>query len=289
MASDGLAVSSETAAIVALLRAGARRSVVYADLLEERGSALEILEEEHGLLASQLLDEAAADVARWSAQGIRTLTLLDADYPENLRMVYDRPPLLFVVGRLGPCDDHSVAVIGSRRASPAGLDRARAITEHLVDARYTIVSGLATGIDTTAHQTALERGGRTIAVIGTGLEHVYPPHNLALQQRIGAEGVVVSQFWPASGPARQNFPLRNAVMSGLALATIIVEATHTSGARTQARAALAHGRPVLLAGALVDQPWARELAARPGVHVIRSLVGLTDILGRLCSTDVLVT
>jgi len=110
-----------------------------------------------------------------------------------------------------------------------------------------------------------------IAVIGTGLRHAYPPRNASLQRRIAAKGAVISQFWPNTPPSRQNFPHRNVVMSGLALATIVVEATHTSGARSQARAALAHGRPVLLVAKLLDQRWAGELAARPGVYVIRSL------------------
>ena len=115
----------------------------------------------------------------------------------------------------------------------------------------------------------------------------YPPQNAELQRQIAVDGVVVSQFWPDAGPVASNFPLRNALMSGLALANIVVEATRMSGARTQARAALAHGRPVLLLSPLLDQDWARELAARPGVHVFRSLSELDDV-GRLISTDALV-
>jgi DNA processing protein len=168
------------------------------------------------------------------------------------------------------------------------LDRARSITRHLLDAGYTIVSGLAAGIDSVAHETALQRRGRTVAVIGTGLQHAYPPQNTKLQERIAAEGAVISQFWPETRPARQNFPLRNAVMSGLAIATVVVEATHKSGARTQVRAALAHGRPVLLAADLLDQTWAREVAARPGIYVIRSLSELDEVLARLSVSATLV-
>jgi DNA processing protein len=127
-----------------------------------------------------------------------------------------------------------------------------------------------------------------VAVVGTGLQHAYPPQNATLQERIAAECAVVSSFWPETGPVRRNFPLRNAVMSGLSLATIIVEATQTSGARTQARAALAHGRPVLLAAKLLEQPWAQDLAARPGVHVVQSLHELEEALAALSSTDALV-
>lgn len=288
MKSDLGADLAETAALVAFLRAGGQLPPYCADRLEEAGSARSILEQEQGLLAQEFLLEAAADIQRWTERGIRPVTVLDVDYPQNLRGVYDRPPLLFVQGKLCSADTRSVAVIGSRRASSAGRVRARAITECLIEARYTVVSGLAAGIDTVAHETALDSGARTIAVVGTGLDHAYPPQNAALQQRIAAHGAVVSQFLPEAGPSRQSFPLRNAVMSGLTLATIVVEATHTSGARTQIRAALAHGRPVLLAAALTDQAWAREIAARPGVEVIRSPGELRDVMERISSTDALV-
>lgn len=288
MKSDSRADVAETAALVAFLRATGQPPPNCADRLEEAASARAILEDEHGLLAPQLLQEAATDIQRWDERGIRLITLLDADYPQNLRAVYDRPPLLFVRGNLHSGDTRSVAVIGSRRASSAGRDRACAITECLIEARYTVVSGLAAGIDTVAHETALSRGARTIAVVGTGLDHAYPPQNAALQQRVALRGAVVSQFWPEAGPSRQSFPVRNAVMSGLTLATFVVEATRTSGARTQIRAALAHGRPVLLAPALMDQAWAREVATRPGVEVIRSPAELRDVMERISSTDTLV-
>jgi DNA processing protein len=278
----------EAVALVALLRSRKRPAELYADLVEETGGARQILEEEHGLLAPQLLDAADREVAQWATEGFRLVTLLDPDYPENLRAVHDRPPLLFLQGRIEPRDRRSVAVIGSRRASPAGLARAKAIAEDLVASGYTIASGLAAGVDTTAHLAALAGGGRTMAVVGTGLRHAYPPRNAPLQRTIAAEGAVISQFWPDTPPSRQNFPQRNVVMSGITLATIVVEATRTSGARTQVRAALAHARPVLIAGALLDEQWAKDLAARPGVYVIRSLQELGDVIARLSATDGLV-
>jgi len=161
-------------------------------------------------------------------------------------------------------------VIGSRSASPAGLERARAVVEHLVARSYAVVSGLAAGIDSAAHTTALDCGGRTIAVIGTGIQRCYPPANAELQRRIAAEGAVISQLLPDEGPTRGHFPKRNAVMSGIALATVVVEAGMTSGARTQVRFARAQGRPVFLAEALLEQRWARELAEQSGVHAFDS-------------------
>jgi DNA processing protein len=282
-----VAVLSESAALVALLRGAKRPWQQYSDVVEAAGSAHAVLHQERGLLADDELASAERDLGRWRAKGIHTLTVVDSDYPENLRGVHDRPPLIFVAGRLEPGDARSVAVVGARAASDRGRVAARRIAEHLVDAGYTVVSGLAEGIDTAAHTGALERDERTVAVIGTGLERFYPPQNESLQRTIATRGAVVSQFWPDAPPSRRSFPMRNAVMSGLTLASVIVEAAHTSGSRMQARLALAQGRPVLLVHSLLSQPWARELAARPGTHVVRTPGEITSIVERLTSASAL--
>lgn len=288
---------AETTALVVLLRIGGRPWSEYAGLVEERGSAVTALEEEiHGHQGSlfvqpehleELIASAAAEIASWQARGIALLTVLDPGYPENLRGVHDRPPLVFVAGALQPHDARSIAVIGARAASSGGLDAARELAAHLVAHGYTVVSGLAAGIDTAAHTAALDRKGRTIAVIGTGLGRAYPPQNASLQRRIAGTGAVISQFWPGAPPSRRSFPMRNAVMSGMALGTVVVEASERSGARTQARLALAHGRPVFLLRSLLAQPWARECAARGGTHVIGSPAELTTVVERLTSAGVL--
>ena len=162
------------------------------------------------------------------------------------RTVHDRPPLLFVAGRLTTADERSVAVIGARRASDEGRAVAAEFAAELTAAGWVVVSGLAAGIDTAAHRAALEHGGRTLAVIGTGLQHSYPPENAELQRTIAQRGAVISQFWPDSPPTRQSFPMRNAVMSGISRGSVLIEASERSGARVQARLALAHGRPVFL-------------------------------------------
>lgn len=285
--------SAEKAALVALLRAHPGLPHC-AELLEECGSAMALLERtwgvdhaqsrlfsDEGTDMNQLLDKAAADVARWESGGMRMLSVLEPGYPENLSAVHDRPPLIFVSGRLLPRDARSVAVIGSRRASAPGLAAASVIAEHLGSCGYTVVSGLAAGIDTSAHRAALADGARTVAVIGTGLNRCYPPENARLQDRIARDGAVVSRFWPGDGPARQSFPMRNAVMSGMARATVVVEAGSRSGARVQARLALAHGRPVFLLESVLSQPWAQELASRPAVYVVRSAEEITIALERL--------
>ena len=278
----------ETAALVTLLKTATKPWHVYADQVEASESALVVLEEEHGLLAHDGLDAVAAEIAAWEQSGIELLTVLDPDYPENLRTVYDRPPLIFVAGSLRHSDARSVAVVGARAASREGLARARQITEHLANWGCTVISGLAAGIDTQAHTTALRCGGRTVAVLGTGPRRCYPPENAHLQRRIAREGAVVSQFWPDSRPTATSFIRRNATMSGLAMGTVVVEASHTSGARAQARLALQHGRPVFLPEPLLDEPWARAFADRPGAHVVREPEEITATIERLNSPGALV-
>lgn len=287
----------ERAALVALLRLARPLWSEGAELVEEAGSAVAVLEQrltqpggQVSLLPEDpvpLIAAAEAEIAGWQARGFQLLTVLDTGYPENLREVHDRPPLIFVAGCLMPADARCVAVVGSRRASDAGLATAAGIATHLTANRYVVGSGLAAGIDTAAHTAALGAGGRTVAVIGTGLGRCYPPENAALQRRIADTCAVVSRFWPDTGPTRRSFPIRNVLMSGLALATVVVEASATSGARVQAQRALAHGRPVFLLAPLLDQSWARELAGRPGVHVVSEPEQITMTIERLNATDAL--
>ncbi|WP_326599208.1 DNA-processing protein DprA [Streptomyces sp. NBC_01803] len=125
--------------------------------------------------------------------------------------------------------DLRVAVVGTRNPTPEGVARACAIASGLAERGVTVVSGLAVGIDTAAHGTALAVGGRTVAVIGTGLRRAYPAQNVRLQQEISERGLVLSQFWPDAPPSKSTFPMRNAVMSGHSLATVVVQAAYRSG------------------------------------------------------------
>ncbi len=279
---------AQTAALITLLRTGKRPWAEYVERVEEAGSATEVLAEDAGLLVPDTT-RARDDIGRWEADRLRLLTVLDPDYPENLRAVHDRPPLIFVAGELRPRDGRSIAVIGGRKPGRSGLLMAVEIARHLTAEGFTVISGLASGIDSAAHRAALEAGGRTIAVIGTGTEHAYPPENAGLQNEIAQRSAVVSQFWPDARPVRASFPLRNAVMSGLALATVIVDASATSGTRTQARAALRHGRPVFLLEPLVHrQAWAGALADNPATHVVNRPHEIVEIIDRLTSSDPLV-
>jgi DNA processing protein len=256
--------------------------------VEAAGSAVAILEREQGRLTDGLLETARNDLERWTAKGLGVHTVLDADYPGNLRAAPDRPPLIFVAGEYRPEDRRSVSVIGARSASRVGLERAHDVAAELVSSSYTVVSGLAAGVDTAAHTVALDRRGRTIAVIGTGVQRCYPAQNAPLQRRIASEGAVISQFLPEAGPSRTSFPKRNAVMSGLTVATVVIEASPTSGARTQVRFARAQNRPVFLAQSLVEQTWAGALLDQPGIHVFDSPREIVDVLEQLGPLQTLV-
>ena len=229
------------------------------------------------------LEKAAADVGRWEHAGIRLVTVLDPEYPSNLRMIYQRPPVLFLRGATDARDATSVAVVGTRKASPRGLDQARELAAGLAARNIPVISGLAAGIDTAAHTAALAADGRTVAVIGTGIDRVYPAQNARLQEEIAAKGLVISQFLPAAPPMKTSFPMRNAVMSGYALATVVVEAAYQSGARMQARLALQHGRRVFLMRSLLEHDWARGYAQRPGVTVVDNAHNVFNGLQRLAA------
>lgn len=281
----------ETPAIVALARHEGVRWSHVAELVEEVGSARAVLERLGASESATLFDDPdrpppidlpaiAEEIAAWRAEGMDLVTVLDDAYPVNLRTVHDRPPLLFVRGALAPEDESSVAVVGTRQASSRGLREAAEVATGLVAAGYVVVSGLATGIDTAAHRAALAAGGRTVAVIGTGLRRAYPRENADLQRELGERYAVLSQFWPDQPPGRHTFPMRNAVMSGFALATVVIEASHTSGARMQARLALQHGRPVFLMRSLLTHAWARDYAERPGTRVVDSADEITEELER---------
>lgn len=189
---------------------------------------------------------AAADeiLGRLSACGSRIVTLADPDYPPLLKEIAVPPPLIFCRGSLDCLTGGAVAIVGSRRASLGGRKLASHLAEQLAQRGLTVVSGLARGIDTAAHRGALEAGGTTIAVMGSGIDVIYPPENEGLARSISASGAVLSEFPPGTAPLRQNFPMRNRVISGISLGTVVVEAAGTSGALITAGFALEQNRSV---------------------------------------------
>ncbi|WP_409074228.1 DNA-processing protein DprA [Micromonospora chalcea] len=281
---------AQVAALVALLRRpGARWTEIAAEVLAE-GSALPVLRRQLGadetLFADDpmrdALDAARTELQAWAADGIGIHTLLDDTYPARLRDIHQMPPVVFTRGALAE-DRRAVAVVGTRKPTDQGIGIAETCATALAESGITVVSGLAAGIDTAAHTAALRAGGRTVAVIGTGVNRYYPAGNRSLQNQIVKDGLVLSQFWPEAPPGKHTFPMRNAVMSGYAAATVVVEAAYRSGARMQARLALQHGRPVVLADSLLQHDWAREYAKRPGVYVVSTanqLVATVDHIVR---------
>lgn len=277
---------AERAALVALLRTrpdGLNWRQIT-DAVDTRDSALALWHELH---PASLLDDgtgvpalagAERDIAQWRAAGLGFLTFQDDEYPAQLREIHEIPPVLFHRGVRVP-GEIGMSVVGSRAASPRGLSIASAVAASLVDRHITVIAGLAKGIDTAAHTAALDAGGRTVAVIGTGITKCYPAENRQLQDRIAATGLVLSQFWPDCPPTKRTFPMRNAVMSGYGRATIVVEASEHSGARIQARQAVAHGRPVILTDLVVKaNKWSAGLVGLPGVHVASSTAEIVSIV-----------
>ena len=286
----------EQAAVLALVRASPGEWYQTADVISEAGSAVRLLGGEPVIMpaerrqyASELVSRIGpADVSqaqtlidRVTSQGVRLITVLDEDYPENLKLIFNRPPFIWVRGELEPRNLRAIAVVGTRQATEEGRAAAARLARGLAQARVIVLSGLARGIDTAAQAATIEAGGRTVAVMGTGiLAPVYPAENGELAERIvGTGGAIVSQFWPQAPPRRINFPRRNIVMSGMAAGTVVVEAAATSGAKMQARLALEHGKRLFLPEPLVaSQDWARRYATRPGVTVVGDLDDILDEL-----------
>ncbi|MFE9690564.1 DNA-processing protein DprA [Micromonospora sp. NPDC005806] len=291
---------AEQAAVLALTRVSPGEWYKTATVIYEAGSATALLEgriglmaDEHRLYAEQLVERAestditAAEhlIERMAQQGIKLLTVLDDDYPSNLQLIYNRPPFIWLKGELRPQDFRAIAIVGTRQASDEGRKRAARLARELAMERVTVLSGLARGIDTAAHTATLAADGRTVGVIGQGLcTPLYPKENRGLGTEISEKGALVSQFWPDAPPRSMNFPMRNVVMSGMAMGTVVVEASATSGAKMQARLALEHGKRLFLLESLVrTQEWAKRYATRPGVRVVRQLDDVLDVLVKLAT------
>jgi DNA processing protein len=185
-----------------------------------------------------------AEVEKLARAQVQVLTWDDDAYPPNLRQIFNAPPVLHVRGSLETRDEWAVAVVGTRRASVYGKEAARMIATGLARAGVTVVSGLARGIDTVAHRAALEAGGRTLAVLGSGLDIIYPYENKQLAAQIIERGALLSEYPLGTRPEGRNFPPRNRIISGLTLGTVVVEAGRSSGALITADFAAEQGRDV---------------------------------------------
>ncbi len=196
-------------------------------------------------------EEAAALV------GAHLITPVDEEYPEPLKQIYDPPLCLYVRGRLEKKDEQELAIVGTRRASHYGSAQADRLAFQSANAGFTIVSGLARGIDTVAHKAALKAGGRTVAVLGGAIDKLYPAENKALAEEIVEQGAVISEFTLGREPDRTTFPYRNRIVSGLSKGVLVVEAGVNSGAMNTAGQALEQGRSVMAVPGRVDLEGAR--------------------------------
>jgi DNA processing protein len=198
---------------------------------------------ENLLQARQTLD-LEAEVERLERAKVQVVTWDDPEYPPNLRQAHNAPPLLYIRGAIEKRDEWAVALVGTRRASVYGKEAARMLGAGLAQAGVTVVSGLAKGIDTVAHRACLEAGGRTLAVLGCGLDRVYPSENARLAAEIVERGALVSEYALGTRPDAKNFPPRNRIISGLTLGTVVVEADIGSGALITADFGAEQGRDV---------------------------------------------
>ncbi len=203
---------------------------------------LSVTPEQAGFVKHPLRNDSSRKIVESLRESV--VALSDPDYPALLREIIDPPLALHALGDRSLLRSTAVAVVGSRRASPYGINAAQQLTRDLVSAGVTIVSGLARGIDAAAHEAALDSRAHTIAILGTGIDVIYPRSNTRLFRRVEREGLILSEFPPGTPPLPENFPMRNRVISGLCVGTIIVEATSRSGSLITARMAAEQGREV---------------------------------------------
>lgn len=204
---------------------------------------------------------------------IRTVTILDREYPASLRLIYDPPPVLFYQGRWEE-ERPALAIVGSRRATIYGRKVAEKFGRELAQAGFVIVSGLARGIDSAAHEGCLAAQGRTIAVLGSGIDVIYPRENVPLAERIKENGLVITEYPPGTQPHKGHFPARNRIIAGLSMGVLIVEAAAQSGALITADLALEYGREVFAVPGPITSPNSR------GTHcLIKQGAKLVDDIG----------
>ena len=221
-----------------------------------------------------------AEMEKLDRYGVKVLTCHDPDYPSRLKEIYDYPPLLYIRGCILPEDEWCLAVVGTRRATVYGRQVTEEIVTDLARSKITIVSGLARGIDSIAHNSTLEASGRSLAVFACGLDTVYPPENANLARSIIQQGALISEYPLGTKPRAENFPRRNRIMSGLSLGVLIIEAGETSGAIITARMALEQNREVFAIPGSILSPVSRGTnhLIQEGAKLVRDY---TDILEEL--------
>ncbi|MBC8211644.1 MAG: DNA-protecting protein DprA [Gammaproteobacteria bacterium] len=211
------------------------------------------------------------------------LTIKDPEYPDLLKEVRDAPSILYAIGNTDLLNSPQIAIIGSRNCTPGGANTARDFSAYLARAGLTITSGMALGIDQQAHQGALDASGNTIAVIGTGIDRIYPSKNRQLAYQIAQKGLLLSEFPLGTPPNSENFPRRNRVISGLSVATLVVEATRKSGSLITAHYGLEQGREVFAIPGSIHNPQAKGChhLIRQGAKLVDQASDIIDDIGSL--------
>src|SRR2546422_6532207 len=247
------------------------------ELQQVRGLDRSVIE---GLVNFSGWEQIETEIRRIRQAEVTIVPFTDVRYPARLRMIADPPRFLYVKGEIRAEDDKAVAVVGSRSASDYGRKVTRDLSRGLAALGFTVVSGLARGIDGTAHETALRCGGRTIAVLGSGVDRAYPPEHAALYRRISQNGAVVSELPVGTRPMAFNFPPRNRLISGLSLGVVVVEATEKSGSLITAALALEQGREVFAVPGEVGSSRSRgsHRLIRQGAKLVESV---NDIIEEL--------
>ncbi len=248
-----------------------------ADALQAAGLSSKLTERVIQIRTSVDLEEYMNKVA---AKGITVLTWEDENYPNRLKVIDQPPPVLYVRGTLTAEDIWAVAVVGTRRVSAYGRQVADELAAYLASNGITIVSGLARGVDAISHQSALRTGGRTIGVLGCGVDRIYPPEHAQMAGKIISNGAILSDYAPGTPPDAANFPPRNRLISGLSMATVVVEAGETSGSLITAQFALDQGREVFAVPGNILAPQSKgtnRLIAQ-GAHPMLSPKDVLDVL-----------
>ena len=266
-----------TTGVVVLARSAVDAPAVDVDrdLLTRQGIGAELA----ASIAAQRDEVDPAEEQRRAARiGASIVTPLDAAYPEALRSIHDPPLALYVQGDLTPADRQAIAMVGTRRCTQYGRGVADRLSFQLAKVGFTVVSGLARGIDWAAHEGALKAGGRTIAVLGSALDRLYPPEAAPLAERIAKQGAVISEYTLGRDPDRTTFPYRNRVVSGLSMGVIVVEADRRSGAMITADAAAEQGRTVFAVPGRIDSPSSRgaHQLLRSGARLVEDVKDVVE-------------
>ncbi len=290
---------TRTEAILALNLLPSFGPVRIARLLEHFGDAESVLRASLDRLqrVEGIGPETAKMIVKWEShvdpvkevkeageRGISIITQEDGSYPRHLLQAYDAPILLYVWGEILPQDKHSVSVVGSRRTTSYGVRATKKMTYQLAHAGYTIISGLARGIDTAAHEAALAAKARTIAVVGSGLAKLYPPENLELAERIAdGNGAVISEFPLHRPPDKNTFPMRNRIVAAWGQAVLVTECPAWSGSLITANLASEYGKPIFAVPGPIDKPSSAGCNAliREGATLVTDASHIIDDMGEL--------